>query len=177
MQERIGQGLAFTDEVGVKWSLGRGAGVDALLCRDGQALAGFRFRDELRAESVEEAQALRQKGLQVSILSGDRRQKVEGIAEQLGLAATHWQAEMSPEEKADWVRRHDAEDTLYIGDGANDSLAFDAALCAGSPVTGRSFLEQRRTSFSWGIAFALFVACWTSPDSIGWPRAGCLPFP
>ena len=150
VQERIGQGLAFTDEVGVKWSLGRGAGVDALLCRDGQALAGFRFRDELRAESVEEVQALRQKGLLVSILSGDRRQKVEGIAEQLGLAATHWQAEMSPEEKADWVRRHDAEDTLYIGDGANDSLAFDAALCAGSPVTGRSFLEQKADFFFLG---------------------------
>ncbi|MFO1440824.1 MAG: hypothetical protein U1F81_21080, partial [Verrucomicrobiaceae bacterium] len=30
-----------------------------------------------------------------------------------------------------------------IGDGANDSLAFDAASCAGSPVTGRSFLEHK----------------------------------
>lgn len=38
---------------------------------------------------------------------------------------------------------HDAHDTLYVGDGANDSLAFDAAACAGSPVSGRSFLEHK----------------------------------
>jgi Cu2+-exporting ATPase len=41
------------------------------------------------------------------------------------------------------VTAHDAQNTLYIGDGANDSLAFDAAYCAGSPVTGRSFLEHK----------------------------------
>jgi Cu2+-exporting ATPase len=150
VEEMIGHGLAFTDESGVKWSLGRGAGADALLCRDRQVLAGFRFRDELRAESVEEAQALRQKGLEVSILSGDRRVKVAEIAKQLGLDTQHWQAELSPEQKADWVRRRDAEDTLYIGDGANDSLAFDASLCAGSPVTGRSFLEQKADFFFLG---------------------------
>jgi Cu2+-exporting ATPase len=57
---------------------------------------------------------------------------------------------MTPEQKAEWVREHDHDDTLYIGDGANDSLAFDAALCAGSPVTGRSFLEQKADFFFLG---------------------------
>ena len=49
---------------------------------------------------------------------------------------------MTPEQKAAWIANHEPQATLYIGDGANDSLAFDAASCAGSPVTGRSFLEQ-----------------------------------
>lgn len=58
----------------------------------------------------------------------------------LATTGTH---SLLPEQKADWVKAHDAHDTLYIGDGANDSLAFDAASCTGSPVSGRSFLEHK----------------------------------
>jgi P-type Cu2+ transporter len=47
---------------------------------------------------------------------------------------------------------HEAGHALFIGDGANDSLAFDAALCAGSPVTGRSFLEQKADFFFLGYS-------------------------
>jgi Cu2+-exporting ATPase len=86
----------------------------------------------------------------VYILSGDRESKVAHIADQLGLSKDHWQASLTPEQKAEWVRQNDNDDTLYIGDGANDSLAFDAALCAGSPVTGRSFLEQKADFFFLG---------------------------
>lgn len=150
VQEVIGQGLAFEDATGINWSLGRGEGADAVLCRDGQVLMGFRFQDQLRAESVDEVRSLQQQGVAVHILSGDREMKVSHIAAQLGLDSQHWQAALTPEEKAAWVREHDHDDTLYIGDGANDSLAFDAALCAGSPVTGRSFLEQKADFFFLG---------------------------
>ena len=77
------------------------------------------------------------------ILSGDREAKVAETAAQLHLARDHWHCGMTPEEKAAWVSLHHGTDSLYLGDGANDSLAFDAALCAGSPVTGRSFLEHK----------------------------------
>lgn len=150
VQEVIGQGLMFTDAGGVSWSLGRGEGSDACLMRQGQLVAGFFFRDELRAESVEEVRALETRGLEVHILSGDRATKVAHIANQLKLAKDRWHAGMTPEEKASWVSEVDQDDTLYIGDGANDSLAFDAALCAGSPVTGRSFLEQKADFFFLG---------------------------
>jgi Cu2+-exporting ATPase len=59
-------------------------------------------------------------------------------------------AELTPEAKAQWLRGRNRDDTLYVGDGANDSLAFDEALCAGSPVTGRSFLEQKADFFFLG---------------------------
>ncbi len=148
--EIIGQGLALRDESGTEWTLGRGEGADAILQRRGVIIAGFRFRDELRAESVEEVQGLKSRGLEVCILSGDRETKVAHIAEQLGLDPQHWQALMKPEQKAAWITQHDQDDTLYIGDGANDSLAFDASLCAGSPVSGRSFLEQKADFFFLG---------------------------
>lgn len=150
VKEAIGQGLSFTDEAGRAWSLGRGDGADALLTCDGRDVAGFRFRDELRGESVDEVRTLQARGVSVHILSGDREAKVAHIAAQLGLKKQDWQAGLTPEDKAAWVAQRNHDDTLYIGDGANDSLAFDAALCAGSPVTGRSFLEQKADFFFLG---------------------------
>lgn len=148
--ETIGHGLELRDADGRAWSLGRAEGADAQLTCDGEVLARFRFSDHLRAESVEEVTALRRRGMEVSILSGDRDEKVAGIAARLGLPAENWLAGLTPVQKASWVRAHDRHDTLYVGDGANDSLAFDAALCAGSPVGGRSFLEQKADFFFLG---------------------------
>ncbi len=150
VRETIGHGLSFTDDAGIEWSLERGAAADAVLRRAGEEMAAFRFRDELRAESVEEVRALARRGLAVHVLSGDREAKVARIAQRLGLPPGQWQAGMTPEQKAEWVAQRDRQDTLYIGDGANDSLAFDAALCAGSPVTGRSFLERKADFFFLG---------------------------
>jgi Cu2+-exporting ATPase len=145
--EEPGQGLAFTDESGVRWSLGRPAvgstGVDAEFRMQDQVLAGFEFRDELRAETVEEVQRLAARGMAVHVLSGDRPEKLERVARQLGLGPQHCRASLTPDEKANIVAHLDDRDTLYIGDGANDSLAFDQAACSGSPVAGRSFLEHK----------------------------------
>ncbi len=149
VQEDVGHGLEYRTADGVTWSTGRNgwrgtaAKGDAIFCRNGIVLAAFAFRDELRSESVAEVSRLRQAGISVFVLSGDRKEKVHDLAGRLGLPPDCWRAEMTPAEKAAWVAEHDAHDTLYAGDGANDSLAFDAALCAGSPVSGRSFLEHK----------------------------------
>ena len=143
--EAHGVGLSFTDADGHVWSLGRSrdGSSDAVFVRDDAALACFQFRDELRSESVSEVQQLQRRGIGVFILSGDREAKVAAIAEQLALPREQWLHSLMPDEKAAWVAEHDQGDTLYVGDGANDSLAFDAASCAGSPVSGRSFLEHK----------------------------------
>jgi len=149
VNEVIGQGLEFTDENSRVWSLKRSedGAADSVLSCDGSVLAAFRFRDALRAESIEEVRHLQQRGLRVAILSGDREAKVAAIAAQLGLSRENWASSLTPEQKAAWVAAHTQHDALFIGDGANDSLAFDAALAAGSPVTGRSFLEQKADFF------------------------------
>lgn len=150
VHEVIGQGLFFTDESEQEWTLCRSSGADVVLTLDGMVMAGFCFRDELRPESLNEVRTLRQRGISVHILSGDREAKVAHIAAQLGLKNKDWQAGLTPEQKAAWVTEQNDNNTLYIGDGANDSLAFDVALCAGSPVTGRSFLEQKADFFFLG---------------------------
>ena len=154
VEEVIGQGLRFTDAAGDVYALGRpgwrggeqsetGADADTEFSLNGNVLTAFCFEDALRPETVAAFDLLRTKHLGLHLLSGDRRAKVAHTAEVLGLEKGNWQAEMTPDEKAHWVAGLNEQDTLYIGDGANDSLALEAALCAGSPVTGRNFLEHK----------------------------------
>ena len=50
---------------------------------------------------------------------------------------------MSPAGKTEWVAANDAQDTLLIGDGANESLVFNAAWCTGTPVIDPGLLEHK----------------------------------
>jgi Cu2+-exporting ATPase len=43
---------------------------------------------------------------------------------------------------------------LYLGDGANDSLAFDAAFVTGTPVVDRSLLESKADFYTLGSGLA-----------------------
>jgi Cu2+-exporting ATPase len=142
--EEAGHGLRFEHQ-GSTWAISRpkDQSADAIFTCDDCEVAAFRFHDALRGESGDEVRALAARGLRVSILSGDREPKVADIAAQLGLMRDQWHHSLTPDDKAAWITSHDPQGTLYIGDGANDSLAFDAASCAGSPVTGRSFLEHK----------------------------------
>jgi P-type Cu2+ transporter len=111
--------------------------------RDGAVLARFRFVETVRPDAAVEVDALRAAGLEVYLLSGDRQAKVAALAADLGLPADHAVGEAPPEAKGGWVRRIDRRDTLMLGDGANDSLAFETAFCRGTPVVHRGVLEQK----------------------------------
>ena len=150
VEEVIGQGLRYTDDAGDVYAIGRAGWCsssteegDAIFTVNGRSLASFRFADSLRPETLSAFAALRQKHLDLHLLSGDRREKVQNTAQELGIPASNWKAEMTPDQKAQTVASLNHQDTLYIGDGANDSLAFESALCSGSPVTGRNFLEHK----------------------------------
>ena len=151
-----GQGMRYTDAGGVSWSLGRpgfeaadigaaGDEDDTVFRRDGVKLAGFRFRDTLRPESRMAIDWLRARNLEIAILSGDKPEKVAAVASQLGLPADVVHASMSPQDKADYVQRvdHGSLTTLFLGDGANDSLACKQAACSGTPLIDRSLLEEK----------------------------------
>ncbi|MDB6155365.1 MAG: copA [Chthoniobacteraceae bacterium] len=146
--EVIGFGLEL-QHAGSLWRLGRPEWTnsaregDCIFTRDGKTVAAFRFGEEVRSDAIEEIAALQESGCRVVILSGDRREKVEAMADRLRIPRKQCHAQMSPQEKGEWVQQFDAHDTLYIGDGANDSLAFDAAWCSGTPAVDRGLLEQK----------------------------------
>lgn len=131
----------------------KGATGDAttvVLSLEGVARAAFRFCDHARADAPGELERLGKMGFSVHILSGDHRAKVQGLARQLGLPDQAALGEQSPADKAAWITAKDRQDTLMLGDGANDSLAFDKAFCRGTPVIHRGLLEQRADFFYLG---------------------------
>lgn len=150
VRETVGAGLEWGE-----WSLGRpgwrtpptplaGLGrADVVLARHGEIKATFHFADSARADAREEIPALRARGLEVFVLSGDRPEKVGNLLTGLGLPAGHGLGGLSPRDKAAWLDAHGGDGALMLGDGANDSLAFDHALCRGTPVVHRGVLEAK----------------------------------
>jgi Cu2+-exporting ATPase len=146
--EHIGMGIEL-EHHGQVWRLGRPSwigvpvrGECAFAC-DGEVLAGFDFCESIRADAHAALSAFTRQGFDVAILSGDCQRKVNQMAESLELTTSHALGGLSPDEKADWLRGHDGAHTLMIGDGANDSLAFNEALCTGTPVIDRGLLEHK----------------------------------
>jgi Cu2+-exporting ATPase len=131
------------------WSLGRGGwrddegGSETVFARDGEVLARFRFADEARPGAAGELSALAARGLPTFILSGDDPVKVARLAEQLQVPVARARGGLTPQGKADWLAGSLGADVLMLGDGANDSLAFDQALCRGTPVVHRGVLERK----------------------------------
>lgn len=118
-------------------------GATILAC-DGRIVAAFGFTDTVRADAKAEIAALRRRGFAVQILSGDQPEKVAALAGELGLPAASGRGGLSPRDKAAWFEHEGrADSALMLGDGANDSLAFDRALCRGTPVIHRGLLEQK----------------------------------
>lgn len=148
-----GAGVMLTDAQGVTWTIGRPgwqgslpapAGMSAAeFCRDGVRIALFLFAEQTRAHAREVIDRLRADGVAIFILSGDQQGKVTSLLGQLGLPADSGLGGLSPEQKADWVRRHDGAATLMLGDGANDALAFSEATLRGTPVVDLGLLEQK----------------------------------
>ncbi len=127
--------------------------ITSLRC-NGTLIAGFEFRDALRPSAVEALVGLKQLNLQLHLLSGDHPDKVQRVAAILRIPTEQAHASLLPDEKAQLVRQIDQSDSLYFGDGANDSLAFDAAHVTGTPVTDRSLLEAKADFFTLGSGLA-----------------------
>ena len=146
--EVIGSGLEWVAVDGTwrlgrpAWAGGRSGGTTAFV-HDGRELAAFGFREEFRPGASEELAALRDGGRTIFLLSGDDSARVTQMAGELGIDPEDAFGELSPADKADLVRSRWAGNSLMIGDGANDSLAFDAALCRGTPSIDTGLLEHK----------------------------------
>jgi len=126
---------------------------DVVFARDGKAVAQFLFADAARPDARLELGKLARRGFDAFILSGDRSEKVMRLATELGLPASHAVGDMSPADKAAWLDAR-ARNALMLGDGANDSLAFESALCRGTPVIHRGVLERKSDFYYLGRGIA-----------------------
>jgi len=152
LTEIVGNGLEIRNQEGL-WRLGRpiwigksltsGNQGDTAFGLDGVIVAAFLLSEEARTDAAEEITRLQALGKKVYIMSGDREEKVSAMARGLGLPESQCRGEMSPVDKAEWIRTIDTQDTLMIGDGANDSLAFNESYCNGTPAIDRGLLEQK----------------------------------
>ena len=100
-----------------------------------QAPVRFAFDDPLREDAAEVVAALKGRGLEVELLSGDRAPAVAAVAARLGIA--RWRAACTPADKnvrlAELAR--EGRRALMVGDGLNDGPALAAAHVSLSPAS------------------------------------------
>ena len=103
--------------------------------RHGERCAVFATGQRLRPEAVECIAALRDLGLDVAILSGDRDAAVAPVASELGITA--YEAGLTPADKLEALDALAARGSkvLMVGDGLNDAPALAKAHVSMSPVS------------------------------------------
>jgi Cu2+-exporting ATPase len=93
------------------------------------------FLDKLRPDVKETLQAFKELGIQIDILSGDRREAVAEVAKELGI--NNYQSGVSPKQKYEYLKSlaDSGKKVLMVGDGLNDAAALKAAFISISPST------------------------------------------
>jgi P-type Cu2+ transporter len=150
IEEISGQGVqGFVD--GREVRLGRPSFCNAeqpandILCRDpeasvvafrhGKTCHVFAVRQRLRPDAATTVAALRNRGIGVEILSGDREPAVRHAAQSLHI--DEWRAGVTPADKIVRIEelKRQGLKVLMVGDGMNDAPALAAAHVSMSPVT------------------------------------------
>lgn len=91
-------------------------------------LAGaIELHPTIRPEAKRIVQELKQRGLDLYIISGDQEQPTRRLAEEIGI--DHFFAEVLPEGKSDLITRlqNEGRSVCFVGDGINDSIALKKA--------------------------------------------------
>lgn len=119
-------------------ALSRGEGVVAV-ARGGRACGLFLFEETPRPEATLAIQDLKDLGVSITLLSGDRPGRTEAMAKTLGIAEV--KAGMLPGAKADAVREA-GPGTAMVGDGVNDAAALAEAGLGISLGTGADLAKE-----------------------------------
>jgi len=102
---------------------------------DGQVAGTIEIADTIKPEAAAAVRRLREMGLEVWMITGDRRETAERIAREAGIE--HLRAEVLPDQKMAEVKKLQAagKRVLMAGDGINDAPALaqaDVGLAMGS---------------------------------------------
>lgn len=169
-------------------------GVTVVLLVRGQRVLGWvEIADRIRETSAAAVKRLKQSGIEVIMLTGDREEVAQSVGEAVGIS--HIISGVKPDQKAEHIRRLQETDVVaMIGDGINDAAALaladvGIAMGAGSQIAlesadivlvrndladavaamelGRATMTRIRTNLAWAFVYNL----------IGLPLAMGLLFP
>jgi Cu+-exporting ATPase len=116
-----GRGVRGTVE-GHSVEIGRSDGATCLVTIDGREVAGLDITDAARPDAADAVRRLGDMGVEVTMLSGDRRGVAEAVGRRLGLPSNQVVAEATPESKCDYVAAL-PPGAVMVGDGINDAAA------------------------------------------------------
>jgi Cu+-exporting ATPase len=100
-----------------------------LVAVDGRLAGVVADADTVKSSAREAVTALRDRGVDVMMITGDNERTARAVAEQVGIDPDQVRAEVLPEDKADAVDaiQSDGRRAMMVGDGVNDAPALAAA--------------------------------------------------
>ena len=88
---------------------------------DNVLMSYYELRDRPKEGIKELLQMCKSSNIEVVMLTGDHEKSARFIADEVGIKSVY--AELSPEDKADFVKKHSNKVRVMVGDGVNDVLA------------------------------------------------------
>lgn len=111
------------DQFGVSYDLNpeKIEGTVVAIAVDGQFAGYLTVADEIRADAAHAVQRLKQLGVHVAMLSGDKDQVVQSVAQKLGIDIAF--GNLLPEDKVQKLKEIKAQHAAvaFVGDGVNDA--------------------------------------------------------
>lgn len=134
VEEIKGLGIKAIDQHGNTYEIGSnrlvdqsiGERYDIFLKRNGIIVSKINIEDQIKPEAAELIKVLKEMNIEPVLLSGDKHEKCDWVAEQLGIGVVH--AEKLPQEKLELIDQYKAKGTTaMVGDGINDAPALTTA--------------------------------------------------
>jgi len=112
----------------IKAWTGQGATVVGLAV-EGFLEALIAVKDTTKPDAAKVVAQLQRQGLKIFLLTGDNALTAASIAQEVGIAPGNISAEVRPEQKAEFVKKLQAqgERVAFVGDGINDAPALEQA--------------------------------------------------